>query len=353
MLNSFLKESPPWLRFLILFPLLFLNGILLFYIISVIKPLINYLVIATLIAFLLELTVKSLASRGVSKKFVIGAVASLGLLLILFTGLTLLPLMVSQLGTLVAELPNWFHSTSAELEKLSQTPLALRLQSLGLDPQELINRLVETMNSSLSLIGGNVLGVLKGTLNGVINTFIIVILTIFLLVGGDSFWQGIFSWFPQPWDQKIPNYAHQIFKDFFISRLILAAISSIGRVIAFYLLGIPYSLLFAFGLGIASLVPFAAGIITLAITFTLCLKSVALGVKFFLSATIIDQVVDSGFGPKLMSDKIGLNPIWIIIAIFVGAELTGVLGVILAVPVASLIKRIIDEMRTQHATQEL
>ncbi|MFN5514399.1 MAG: AI-2E family transporter [Cyanobacteriota bacterium] len=350
MLHNLLKDSPPWLKFLVVFPLLFLNGALLFLLMGWIKPLVNYLVIATLVAFLLELTVKTLESKGVSKQFVIGIVASVGLILILFTGLTLLPLMVSQLGTLVTELPEWLKSSRTSLESFSQSPLALRLEAAGINPEELVNKLVEAANSSLDLVGANLLGLLKGTLNGVLNTFIITILTIFLLIGGDQFWRGIFSWFPRPWNQKIPNYATQIFKDFFISRLILAAISSVARLIVFLLLGIPYGVLFAFGIGIASLVPFAAGIITLATTLALCLKSVKLGVWFFLSATIIDQVVDSGLGPKLMSDKIGLNPIWIIISIFVGAELAGILGVILAVPVASLLKRIADDIR--HSPRE-
>ena len=51
-----------------------------------------------------------------------------------------------------------------------------------------------------------------------------------------------------------------------------------------------------------------------------------------------------------MGDKIGLNPVWILISIFIGAELGGLLGVLLAVPVASVIKRIVDELRFGEAT---
>ncbi|MFM1842243.1 MAG: hypothetical protein RLZZ490_979, partial [Cyanobacteriota bacterium] len=170
-----------------------------------------------------------------------------------------------------------------------------------------------------------------------------------LLLGGDSFWQGIFSWFPQPWDRKVPRYTAEIFKDYFLSRLILATGSSIARLVVFALLGLPFAILFAFGLGLASLIPFAGAVVTLFGTIILGLKSGGFAVKFFLSAIVIDQITDNAIAPKLMGDKIGLNPVWILISIFIGAELGGLLGVLLAVPVASVIKRIVDELRFGEA----
>jgi predicted PurR-regulated permease PerM len=147
----------------------------------------------------------------------------------------------------------------------------------------------------------------------------------------------------------VPRYTAEIFKDYFISRLILATGSSIARVIVFAALGLPYTILFAFGLGLASLIPFAGAVVTLFGTIILALKSGVFAVKFFLSAIIIDQITDNGVAPKLMGDKIGLNPVWILISIFIGAELGGLLGVLLAVPVASVIKRIVDELRFGEA----
>jgi predicted PurR-regulated permease PerM len=90
-------------------------------------------------------------------------------------------------------------------------------------------------------------------------------------------------------------------------------------------------------------------VVTLFGTIVLGLKSGALAIKFFLSAIVIDQITDNAIAPKIMGDKIGLNPVWILISIFIGAELGGLLGVLLAVPVASVIKRIVDELRFGEA----
>ena len=66
-----------------------------------------------------------------------------------------------------------------------------------------------------------------------------------------------------PWNEKIKIYIKETFKDYFISRIILAAISSIARTIFFIILGIPYGLLLAWSLGIASLIPFAGAVVSL------------------------------------------------------------------------------------------
>ncbi|MFN9175575.1 MAG: AI-2E family transporter [Synechocystis sp.] len=344
-MQALIKSLPGWLKLLLVFPLLFLNGMLLFAVIGRFKALFDYLIIATLIAFLLKLTIQFLVDRGIRKGLAIAAVGILSFAGIVFLGLTFVPLMVTELGNLVDDVPRWLDASQDRFDQLTHSAIARELTNAGIDIDELFQKLYVALSKGLNGIGGKALGLVTGTLNGVLNTFVILILTIFLLLGGQSFWNGIFSWFPQPWDQKVPCYTAEIFKDYFLSRLILATGSSIARLIIFAALGLPYTVLFAFGLGLASLIPFAGAVVTLFGTIILGLKSGVFAVKFFLSAIVIDQITDNGIAPKLMGDKIGLNPVWILISIFIGAELGGLLGVLLAVPVASVIKRIVDELR--------
>jgi len=344
-MQTFINALPIWVKFLLVFPLLFLNGILLFLVIGRFEALFTYLIIASLIAFLLKLTIRFLVNRGIRKGLAIAAVGIVSFASIVFLGLTFVPLMVTELGNLVDDLPRWLEASRKSLDQLTHSAIATNLTNSGVDVDGLLQKVYLALSKGLNGIGGRALGLLAGTLNGVLNTFVILILTIFLLLGGDSFWKGIFSWFPRPWDQKVPRYTTEIFKDYFLSRLILATGSSLARLVVFALLGLPYTVLFAFGLGLASLIPFAGAVVTLFGTIILGLKSGALAAKFFVSALIIDQITDNAIAPKLMGDKIGLNPVWILISIFIGAELGGLLGVLLAVPVASVIKRIVEELR--------
>ncbi|NJR46046.1 MAG: AI-2E family transporter, partial [Hyellaceae cyanobacterium CSU_1_1] len=55
----------------------------------------------------------------------------------------------------------------------------------------------------------------------------------------------------------------------------------------------------------------------------------------------------SAIAPRIFGDLVGLNPVWIIISLLLGAKLGGVLGLILAVPLAGAIKRFANNLRTE------
>jgi predicted PurR-regulated permease PerM len=67
----------------------------------------------------------------------------------------------------------------------------------------------------------------------------------------------------------------------------------------------------------------------------------------------IDQVVDNAVTPKILGNLIGLNPIWILLSLLIGSQLAGVLGLILAVPLAGSLKRIFEELMQTQATLSL
>ncbi len=344
-MTELIKSLPSWLKIMLVFPLLFLNGVLLTLIIERFRDLFDYIIIATLVTFLLKLTIGFLVSKGIGKRLAIFAVITISFALIALLGITIVPLMASQLSNLSQDIPDWLRTSKEHLDNLRNSAFALTLDGMGVNIDDLLQKTYVALSRELDRIGQISLKILTETIGGVVDTLVILVLTIFLLVGGDGFWRGILSWLPSPWEKKIPQYASEVFRDYFISRLILAAGSSLARLVVFTGLGIPYSTLFAFGLGLASLIPFAGAVVTFIGTVVLVLNGWVVAVKFFVSAIVIDQITDNGVAPKLMGDKIGLNPVWILISIFVGAEIAGLLGVLLAVPIASVIKKVIDDVR--------
>ena len=75
------------------------------------------------------------------------------------------------------------------------------------------------------------------------------------------------------------------------------------------------------------------------------LRSVGLGIEVLVVAIVIDQAIDNTLAPRIFGSLVGLNPIWIIISLLLGAKLGGILGLILAVPLAGAIKRIAESGR--------
>lgn len=336
-----LSKIPRWLRLSLIFPILCLNGFLLTLLIKYLEPLISFLVISSIIAFLLELLIQLLTKKGLKRPLAISLVLLSALIILVITSFILVPILIQQLDDLLINAPKWIDQANQYIN--DEIPLFNRF-SVNID--SIIEQITSKISTIIKTIGTQTITILFTTINSVFSVLFILILTIFLLLGGDKFWQGIFSWFPSPWDDKIPNYLSDTFKDYFFSRLILVGFASIARGIIFVILGVPSAILFAFGIGIASLVPFIGGVVTLLVTLLLIFKSGQLALLFFIFATIIDQITDNVVAPRFMGELIGLNPIWLIIALFIGAKLGGLLGIFLAVPLASVIKKIIDDFRS-------
>ena len=338
------KQFPQWLRLAVIFPLLFFNGFLLSLLFNYLRPLIDYVLVAALLAFLLELLVKFLQQKGMKRGWAIATVLLLTLLTVTILVLILLPIMATQLTQLVEQAPQWILNTGAEIKRLEKLPIFAKY---SLDTTKLFEQGLNRLSASLEGLGSQAINILLGTFTSFVSSLLVLIITIFLLIGGESFVNGILNWLPKPWNSKVRTYFYQVFKNYFFARILLATIASISRLIFFIVFGVPYSILLAFGLGITSLIPFISGIIILIATLVLSINNFTVGIKFLAIAIIIDLLTDNVLAPRLMGELIGLNPVWIFIALFIGAKIGGVLGLLLAIPIASVTKQIIDDLREE------
>jgi len=76
-------------------------------------------------------------------------------------------------------------------------------------------------------------------------------------------------------------------------------------------------------------------------------------VNVVIVALIVQQIKDRVLGPRIMGDLTGLNPVWILIALLVGAQLGGILGVIVAIPITSVVKGVYQIARSAEQERVL
>lgn len=342
MLDSFYK-LPRWLRLSIIFPLAFLNGWLLFNLMGYLEPLITMLTTATLLAFLLDLPIRFLQKRGLKRGWAVSIVLLLALIIITLIAFILIPLIVDQLSALLAGLPRFLESGNQQLEDLKQRAISHRFSSI--DYSGIITQSAKKVSELLESVGNQFLNLITGTIGTIFNTLIILVLTVFLVLTGESIWTGIFSWVPTPWDVRLRESLRITFQKYFATQAILAGLLSVAQTTVFVVLQVPYALLFGFTIGITTLIPFASAITIILISVLLMFQDFELGLKALIGTVIVGQINDNIISPRLMGGIIGLNPVWIIISLFIGGKLGGVLGLLIAVPFASVIKIMVDTLR--------
>ncbi len=342
------KELPLWLRLSLSFPLIFLNGWLLWSLLSFFQPLSSIFLTSVLLAFLLDLPVRFLQKKGLKKGWAVSLVLSLALLITAIALLILVPLIVGQLTELISNLPQWINSANEQLTRLQAWETAHNI-SVNVDFSQFINQAVEKLTGLLNSLGNQILNVVGVTISTIFNVLIIIVLTVFLVLTGEQVSTGIYSWLPTPWNQQLQKTMRITFTRYFATQAMLAGILSVAQILVFSILQVPYAVLFAITIGLTTLIPYASGISIVLISFLLMLQNFWLGVKVLIAAVIVGQINDNIVAPRLMGDMTGLNPVWIIVALFVGGKLGGILGLLIAVPLASVIKSTVDSLRDRAA----
>ncbi|MDG1059767.1 MAG: AI-2E family transporter, partial [Synechococcus sp. cluster3_bin.96] len=180
------------------------------------------------------------------------------------------------------------------------------------------------------------------------NTVIVLVLAVFFLLGGESITAGLVRWLPQEWRQLVVTTITRTFRGYFAGQVVLALILSAGQIAVFTLLKIPYGVLFAVLIGLTTLIPYASAFTIVAVSVLLAVQDPGMGLAILAAAIGVGQIVDQVIQPRLMGSIVGLQPAWLLIALPLGARAGALfgfgelLGLLLAVPVASCIKTLID-----------
>jgi predicted PurR-regulated permease PerM len=157
---------------------------------------------------------------------------------------------------------------------------------------------------------------------------------------------------PKPIGFRIQLALRQSFRNYFLGQLIIAGLMGLTITLAFILLNVPFGLLFGLGIGILVLIPFGDILGIVGVSLLVALNNVWLGGEVLIVATIIDQAIDQAIAPRIFGGFVGLNPVWIIISLLIGVKLGGVLGLIIAVPVAGAIKKFFHSWQEESSVSK-
>ena len=326
-----------WTSYLLLLPLIVINGWLFLVVFEYFESLITIIVAATLLSFILDYPVRLLQRFKIRRSLSILIVLLFVISGLAVVGITLVPLIVEQLNQLLEKLPSWLSSGSEQLQYLEawakNRNFPISISSIGAD-------LLSRLSVQLQQLSGQLLGSVFSALSSILDILLTTVLTFYLLLQGQEIWDGLFKLFPQDSSSKIRPALRDTFHDYFVGQITVALIMGLTITTAFLILRIPFGLLFGVGVGIAAIFPFGAALSIAIVSFLVALKSIWLGLKVLAVAVIIEQVVENAVAPRLLGEFTGLNPALILLSLLAGAKIAGFLGLILAVPLASLVRRL-------------
>jgi predicted PurR-regulated permease PerM len=196
---------------------------------------------------------------------------------------------------------------------------------------------------------GNLVGVVVKSLAGAMGLFLTLLLALYFLLSGQTLLKGLLGLVPpahRRFAGRIGEHALDILRHYFVGVAIIIAMTAAVAWIALGLvLHLPHALLLSIVVGVFELVPVAGPILSITVVSLVALGEgsawMILGVAiFFLLLRLgIDQVV----GPLVLGKVVRLHPVTVLFVMLAGMTLFGVLGVVLAVPLAATIKMSLRE----------
>lgn len=335
-------------------PLTVLNARALSTIFGYFQSLFVIILLASVVAFLLSYPVNWLENKGVRRSQAAIVVFFLTLLTFLAVGLTLVPVAYTQAQQLVARLPEWLDSGQHQLmilnERVDQWGVPLSLDGLIVQinsrlAAELQSLAGRTLNIAVSL---TVFTVVK-----LLDVLLTIILTFYLLLHSRDIWQSLVEWLPKSVQRPFSQTLRSSFQNYFLGQIISATCMAFGLTSSFLLLKVPFGLLFGLTIGGMALIPFGGSVGIVTVTLLIALRDVGLALQVLAIALVVQQIVENGIAPRILGSVTGLNPFWILLALLSGARIGGLLGVIVAVPSAVMIKEALSAIRTVPTGDDL
>ncbi|MEB3831398.1 AI-2E family transporter [Phormidium sp. CCY1219] len=339
---KFAEKLPQWVALGLAFPLIFLNGWLLLVVFNYFHTILNVVLAASLLAFVLDYPVNLLEKYGVKHTPAVVLIFLVTLFGLVGAGITLVPIALTQLRELANRLPTWIQSGATQLEALQNLAIA---RNWPIDLTGLTTELTQRLSSQAQAIAGQALGFAVGTVGGLLDVILTVVLTFYLLWRGRNLWEGLLRWLPPRLAKELRFSLGENFHNYFVGQVTVASLMGLSMTLGFLLLRVPFGLLFGLVVGVFSLVPFGGSLSIALVTVLVAFNDFWLGVKVLLVALAIQQGIENGIAPRLLGGFTGLNPVWVLISLLLGAKLGGVLGLLIAVPLASFIKSTSDSLR--------
>ncbi|WP_150142462.1 AI-2E family transporter [Candidatus Enterovibrio escicola] len=312
------------------------------------------LLVAIVLAYLLEWPVSKLVSIGMPRLMSVIMVLTLFVGLMLMACFGLIPTIWTQIVNLVADMPTMFSNFQNFVSHLPETHPDL------IHPY-MVNSFIDTVQNRVLGLGATAV---KGSLSSLISLaalavyLIIVPLLVFFLLKDKQEMLRIFG-VVLPRNRRLTNKVasemNQQISNYIRGKVTEIIIVGVTSYITFSLLDLRYTALLSVATGLSVLIPYIGAA---AVTFPIFMVALfqwgispALG-YLMLSYGIIQTLDGNVLVPVLFSEAVNLHPVAIIVSVLVFGGLWGFWGVFFAIPLATLVKAVWNALTISDADED-
>lgn len=313
------------------------------------------------VRFVSNICLRRMANRKAAR--VIGVIVTVLLLLAAFAFLfsSFIPHLITSVDLLVNNMEEYVATAHKTLTDLSESiPIIGQYLEDNMRWSEIVRKVLEWLPRNVPAILDTSLRIGSGLFNAVI----IFIISLYMLIDKERLIRGIkivIKLFVRPKAylplQRFFRHCDHIVLRYIGSDLLDGLLIGVVNFLFMIIVGMPYELLISVVVGVTNLVPTFGPFVGAAIGGLILVLVNPWQAMWFLIWTLALQLMDGYvIKPHLFGDTMGLPAVWVLVSIIVGSRVLGMLGVLLAIPVASicsyLLKRLIEMKQQKDAAAE-
>lgn len=299
---------------------------------------------AVVIAYMLDGAVKFLMKWKCPHILAVCLVFIIAIALVVLALLWLLPLLWQQVANLVAEAPKLFSQGNAFIKEIQQhLPEFITAEQL--------THAIDSLKIQIATLGKTVLSYSLASIPNVIALIVYLILVPLMVFFFLKDRESILAWFAGFMPHKrrlLIQVYHEVnaqIAAYIRAKVLEIIIVSVVTVITFLLMGIHYAVLLGVLVGLSTLIPFVGvTVVTIPVVLVAFFQWgwSAHFIYLVIAYTVIAVIDGNVLAPLLFSEAVKLNPVAVIIAIIVFGGFWGFWGVFFAIPLATVVKAILN-----------
>ena len=245
---------------------------------------------------------------------------------------------------------------------LSVNAISEKLQSLNIPVSANINEKIAELVSSVQRYFAYILEHTAGfviSLGGNIFSFVLATaLSVYLIKDAEYFadlWRKLFGLVfgksaAGAKTTEILGIVDDTFKKYIRGQLLEAAIVGVLSAVVLYLIGIDYAIMIGVISGVCNMIPYIGPIAgtVLAVIMALLSGQPVLALWATAGMILVQQIDNNLLAPKIVGDSVGLHPVFTMLAIVIGGNMGGLIGMLTAVPVAASVKILLSRWYEAH-----
>lgn len=280
----------------------------------------------------------------------LSAFITLILILILLLKMVV-PELIACVELLIAQIPGAISSVVDWVEAMDIVPEDLLANLQNVDWKSRIEQIISVLTSGVGNMMGTAITMVSSVFSGIVTALFAFIFSIYLLTGKETLanqFDRVMKRYMKKGTYTRTKYILSVLNDCFhkyiVGQCTEAVILGVLCAVGMLLFGFPYAAMTGAAVAVTALIPVAGGYIGAAVgAFMILTVSPIKAILFLLYIVVLQQLEGNLIYPRVVGSSMGLPAIWVLAAVTVGGGTMGIAGMLLGVPLAAALYRLLRE----------